>query len=226
MFQFIAANSEVISTVVNIVLTGVWLIYLNLFFISLRRQKSQMILISRGAGTGPEARLFISNMGAEPIYISALIADCHCGDDTTTAFITQNDHISAEQLSTPGAATNEGPLGSGDYMDAGSFESLMTRIERHSDHAVKAANVERVTLTVVASTGYSALVSAASATYRVLKADGAVIFHPEHVSTIQHKGRSARRRIRRRLEEQFEDELRGTSAEAGAEASRHAIDKG
>ncbi|SFG98950.1 hypothetical protein SAMN04488020_105236 [Palleronia marisminoris] len=207
MFDFMAQHSDVISVIVNIILTIVWIVYLNLFFISHRRQKSPMILIRRGAGTGPEARLFISNMGAEPIYVSALIADCYSGDKVTTAYITQNDHISAEELSTPDAATNEGPLGSGDYLDAGSFDSLMKRIERHSDQPLKADEVERVTITVVASTGYSALISAASSTYTILQCGQTRIFHPEHVSTIQHTGRRARRRIRRRLEQQIESEL-------------------
>ena len=207
MFDFMAEHSDVISVIVNIILTIVWIVYLNLFFISHRRQKSPMILIRRGAGTGPEARLFISNMGAEPIYVSALIADCYSGDKKTTAYITQNDHISSEELTNPDAATNEGPLGSGDYLDAGSFESLMSRIERHSDQPLKSGEVERVTITVVASTGYSALISAASSTYTILQCGETRIFHPEHVSTIQHNGRRARRRIRRRLEQQIESEL-------------------
>lgn len=207
MFEFMSEHSSALTVISNVIMTIIWLVYLNLFFISHRRQKSPMILIRRGAGTGPEARLFISNMGAEPIYVSALIADCYSGDKKTTAYITENDHISSEELSTPDAATNEGPLGSGDYLDAGSFESLMNRIERHSDQPLKAAEVERVTITVVASTGYSALISAASSTYTILQCGETRIFHPEHVSTIQHRGRRARRRIRRRLEQQIESEL-------------------
>ncbi|WP_375260487.1 hypothetical protein [Palleronia sp.] len=206
----------------NMIMTIIWLVYLNLFFVSHRRQKAPMILISRGAGIGPEARLFISNMGAEPIYVSALIADCYTGDEVATAFITQNDHISGEELSSPGAATNEGPLGSGDYMDAGSFDSLMNRIERHSDHPLKARDVDRVTVTVVASTGYSALISAASTTYTILRSDGNTVFHPEHISTVQHRGLRARRRVRRRLEQQSEREVSLVSGDEGRAASEAA----
>lgn len=222
MFDFMAQHSDVISVIVNMILTVVWIVYLNLFFISHRRQKSPMILISRGAGTGPEARLFISNMGAEPIYVSALIADCFSDDDQITAFITENDHISGDELGSPEAATNEGPLGSGDYLDAGSFESLMNRIERHSDHPMKARDVERITITVVASTGYSALISAASSTYTILRSEQATVFHPEHISTVQHKNRRARRKIRRRLEQQSERELNLASGDEGRAASEAA----
>lgn len=222
MFGFMTEHSQALTVITNVIMTGVWLVYLNLFFVSHRRQKSPMILISRGAGIGPEARLFISNMGAEPIYVTALIADCYCGDDVATAFITENDHISAEELTSPGAATNEGPLGSGDYLDAGSFESLMNRIERHSDHPLKAEEVDRVTITVVASTGYSALISAASSTYTVLRSEGTTVFHPEHISTVQHKGRRARRRIRRRLEQKSEREVALASGKDGRAASEAA----
>lgn len=208
MIEWIGTNSELVNIVINAVLTLVWIVYLNLFLHGIVRTRRPMIMISRGAGSGPEARLFISNMGAEPIYVTALIADVRCGGQERSVTITQNDEIQADDLDTPSARTNEGPLGAGSYMDAGSFGALMDRIALHADAKVDPASIERVTLTVVAATGHSAAISAGVKTYRVLRKEGATMFHPEHLSTQQLRNRLSRRRLLKRLNRDLQAELR------------------
>ncbi|SPJ25173.1 hypothetical protein [Palleronia abyssalis] len=207
MIEFIAEHHNVISVITSSILMVIWLLYLNLFYVGIRRTRRPMIMVSRGAGKGPEARLFVSNMGAEPIYITALIADAQCGDKTITAYITQNDHIGSDSLESPDAATNEGPLGSGDYLDAGSFESMLTRIKLHAAEALDTDQIERLTLTVVAATGHSAAISAGRKMYHVIRREDEIIFHPEKVSTEQMRNWLSRRRIRKRLESELAAEL-------------------
>jgi hypothetical protein len=207
MFDWIADNSEALSTIINGILMVVWAVYLNLFLRSLQRTKRPIIMISRSAGTGPEARLFISNMGAEPIYVTALIADVECGEAQFSATITDNDEIQSDELSSPREATSEGPLGSGDYMDAGSFGGLMERISKHAVERIDPGKVDRVTLTVVAAAGHSNALSAGTKSYRILRRDTGTVFHPEHLSTRQLRNSLARRRIRRRLNRDLQAEL-------------------
>ncbi len=208
MIDWIAANSQTLNTVTNAVLAVVWIVYLNLFLTGIRRTRRPMLMISRGAGSNEDARLFISNMGAEPAYITALIADVECRNgNKTTATITQNDELAADDLSDPSAATNEGPLDSGAYMDGGSFGGLLTRISLHASEPVEAEAIDRVTLTVVAATGHSATIAAGRKTYRIKRHEAGLLFHPEHLSTIQLRSPWSRRRIHRRLNRDLQAEL-------------------
>lgn len=207
MIEFIRTNHEVLATSSGLVTAAIWLVYLNLFYASMRRSQRPEILLSRSAGSGQGARLFISNMGAEPIYVSAIIADYEAEDDRGTAYITQNDHIRSEDLDSARAATSEGPLASGDYLDAGSFEDLMTRIGMHGNTRIAPGAIERVTLTVAAQTGYSAMTSAGSKAYRVIRKGDEVVFQPEKLSTKQLRGWFARRKLHKRLESEMRDAL-------------------
>lgn len=207
MIDWIGGNSELLNTIISAILMVVWIVYLNLFLQSLRRTKRPMLMISRGAGSGPEARMFLSNMGAEPIYVTALIADIEYGDERASVTITENDEIAADNLSDPSEATNEGPLGSGDFQDAGSFGGMMKRISMHAAEDIDPDRIDRVTLTIVAATGHSAALSAGRKTYRILRREGGTVFHPEHLSTIQLRSRLARRRIRNRLNRDLQAEL-------------------
>ncbi len=207
MIDWIASNSPTIDTVISAILMVVWIVYLNLFLYDIRRTKRPMIFISRSAGTDERARLFISNMGAEPIYVTALIADVRCGGRRISATITENDEIGEDQITNPSAATNEGPLGSGDYMDAGSFKALMTRIRIRMTDPIDPAKVDRLTLTVVATSGHSGNLAAGRKTYRILRRDDKTIFHPEHLSTQQLHNWLQRRRIRRRLNQDLQAEI-------------------
>ncbi|WP_177177935.1 hypothetical protein [Citreimonas salinaria] len=151
------------------------------------------------------ARLFIANMGTEPIYVSAIIADYEAAGERGTAYITQNDNIRSEDLESARGATNEGPLASGDYLDAGSFEDLMARIEMHGNKRVAPETIERLTLTVAAQTGYSAMTSAGSKAYGVTREGEDVVFQPEKMATKQLRGWLARRRFQKRLEAEMRD---------------------
>lgn len=205
MIEFIRAHHQVLSTGASLFTAAIWLVYLNLFYASMRRSRRPEILLSRSAGSGRSARLFIANMGAEPIYVTAIIADYEAGGERGTAYITQNDNIRSEDQESPRAATNEGPLGSGEYLDAGSFEDLMTRIQMHGNYQIASEAIERLTLTVAAETGYSATTSAGSKAYRIIGEGDELVFQPESVTTTQLRGWIARRRLQKRLESEISD---------------------
>ncbi|SDY53488.1 hypothetical protein [Citreimonas salinaria] len=98
-------------------------------------------------------------------------------------------------------------MASGDYFDAGSFEDLLTRIEMHGNNQVEPKTIERLTLTVVAQTGYSATTSAGSKAYSVIREGDEAVFQPEKMSTKQLRGWFARRRLQKRLESEMKDAL-------------------
>lgn len=206
MMDWISANSNALSAVSSAIMTLVWIVYLQMFFQQMRRNRRPVILISRSAGRGHDARLFVSNMGAEPIYISNLVADIETQDATAEAVITDNDDVRGDERADPSEATNEGPLGSGEYFDAGSYGDLMSRIAAHSKPKVNKEDVTRMTLTVAASTGYSTEIAGARRTFTLVRENGEIVFHPESLHTIQLRGPIARRRLLKRLERQTYNE--------------------
>lgn len=200
MWNWIEANSTVLSVVFSGAYALIWLVYLQVLVGGVLRTRRPLILISRTAGTGHEARLYISNMGAEPIYITSLIADLDCGGTRAEVILTDNTTIADSEGTDGRNGTNEGPLASGAYLDAGGFGGLMDRIDARTPRDISAGTVDRMTLTVVAATGHSARIAGGRRSFRVLRRDDAVIYHPETTRTRQLYGRWQSHRLRRRLD--------------------------
>ena len=205
MMDWISANSDALSVILSAIMTLVWIVYLQIFFSQLRRNRRPVILLSRSAGRGPESRLFVSNMGAEAIYIVNLIAEIETDSTTAVAIITDHDDISGEETGNPAEATNEGPLGSGHYLDAGSFDHLMSRIADRANPTIKAEEVNRITLTVAASTGHSTKIAGGRRSFTVHRENGDLTFQPDSFDTYQLRGPLTRRRLRARLERHLRD---------------------
>ena len=205
MMEWIAANSDALSVISSAVMALIWIVYLQIFFSQLHRNRRPVILISRSAGRGPAARIFVSNMGAEPIYLVNLIADIETETASAVAIITDHDDISGEETGNPAEATNEGPLGSGQYLDAGSFNHLMSRIADHANPRIDLEEVTRITLTVAASTGHSTRIAGGRRSFAIRRENGDVVFQPETFDTYQLRGPLTRRRLRTRLERHLRD---------------------
>jgi hypothetical protein len=163
-----------------------------------------MILIHRSVGDDEAARCFVSNMGAEPIYLVSLIADLDIEGERRSAVITDRGEWREEN--NPASATTQGPLASGNYLDVGSFKDLMDR----ADSTVPGASdkAERLVLTAVASYGYGAKLVAARREFALRIHNDRRVIHPTDIITQQLSGPLARRRVKRRLMEDLEEEAR------------------
>lgn len=200
MMEWISANSDALSVMLSAIMALIWIAYLQMLFLQLRRNRRPVILISRSAGRGPAARLFVSNMGAEPIYLINMIADIETETTVAVAIVTDHDDISGEESTNAAEATNEGPLGSGQYLDAGSFHHLMSRIAGRADPRIDVDEVNRITLTIAASTGHSIQIAGGRRSFAVSQENGDIVFEPEAFDTYQLRGPLTRRRLRARLE--------------------------
>ncbi|MGR3755770.1 MAG: hypothetical protein ACU0AT_00880 [Tranquillimonas sp.] len=204
---WLSEHSAALQVVLSGAMTLIWLIYLQLILMGVLRQRHSMILINRSAGAGESARCFISNMGAEPVYLISVIADLECDGKAFAALVTDREEISADDLQTPAEATTQGLVESGGFVDIGSFGDLMWRALSHLDMP-KDQPVERLTLTIAANSGHSALLVAGRRSFRVGWNDGARAFVPETVSTIQIRNWWLRGRLRARLKAELEDEAK------------------
>ncbi len=201
MLDWIDANSGPLNVALTALTAIVWLAYLQLLHSSVSRNRRPMILISRSIEAGRAARLFVSNMGAEPIYIASIIADLETADTRSVAIIVNRaDFDAGDSARSPLESTTEGPLPTGEFMDAGSFGGLLDQFAAYSDPKVEAGDIRRMTVTVAAATGHAAKIAAGRRRFTVEGTGDDTMFRPEAFSTEQVSGWLQRRRLRRRLD--------------------------
>jgi uncharacterized protein (DUF1778 family) len=100
--------------------------------------------------------------------------------------------------------TSQGPLGSGDFFDAGSFGSLLERAASHTGQDLDA--VRKVRVVVAAASGHASYLIAASREFDVEQEDGRRLYTPTSVLTKQERASWRRRKLRRLLAENLSNE--------------------
>jgi hypothetical protein len=174
MWTWISENSGALNVLVSAAMLVVWGVYLQLILQSYRRERRPKILISRGAGTGLRSRCLLSNMSAEAIYIHSLAARLRLADETSFAAVTDMG-----DLDDPGVdrrpKTYQGPVAAGDYLDIGTFESILGRAGWQAPldpAAVRDREPIELELTVIATYRSEDLIVGATRCFE-LKANGA-----------------------------------------------------
>ncbi|WP_299822499.1 hypothetical protein [uncultured Jannaschia sp.] len=198
--DWLRQNSDVLNVALNGAMLLVWVLYLQVFLSGFRRQRRAMIVIGMGAGPGLDARCLLSNMSEDSIYVANLIARVEAGEDGWDAsFIDRHDLPDEEAGRDPMRRTRQGPLGAGDYMDAGAFGDLLARAvpEGRDPEAVFARDEGLLTVEVVALYAAEDLPVAARRRFRIRPAeDGprleAVDLHTEQIRSHRQRRKLAR----------------------------------
>lgn len=200
MFEWFNAHSAVIQMATSLLSVAVWAVYLQLLLTSFRRQSRTAILITVSGAKGGEARCIVSNLGLEPVYVLEILVSMRMGDETETVAVADRGD------SAPGASlrdvTSQGPLKSGEYIDAGRVEDLVRRAHRRSGDAVRFSDLDRVELTVAAIAASSSHIVAARRAY-ALRHGEVSVFVPTSLHATQVRSVWGRFRLRRQLDRRF-----------------------
>lgn len=202
MWNWIASNHQVISALANIVMLFVWIAYLQVFVSSYRRQKRSNILINRGAGSGLEARCLISNMSAEAIYIDSLIATVETTEGRWSCPVTEL----LEGRSDLDLKTRQGPLQAGQFVDIGSFQSLIEPVLQTAmglRGAVASDTLENLVafeIKVIAVHGSEDLLAGAIRRFDVIRRQNRQLLRGHAVGTQQIRSRRERGRLHNDVE--------------------------
>lgn len=221
MLSWITEYEAFLTLGVQAISAIVWIAYLQVFVTSFRRQRRSNIFVNRVAGNRDRAHLLVGNMGAEPIYVSAIIADLH-GDDTShSAIVTDRDGSDARageaDQPTAGpaqeapdrlAVSRQGPLETAQYRDAGSFRDLIERALADEDTPLVAENVTSLTVTVAAESSHDAYLVAGQQSFWVRHDRGQRVYIPQSTRTRQIRGWRERRHLAKRMEAALEEEAR------------------
>ena len=198
MLGWITQYSDVLQVVLNAVMVVIWMIYLQIFLVSYRRQRRADILINLGSGAGRRARFFVSNLSLEPVYLLDVLVELTTQDGAREADITDRAETSGAQLNSPTEATNQGPLKSGEFIDIGNLDDLLKR----ASPQLKDVDLDLTTafaITVVVHTASTPDIVGARRCFRISRDGREVTLLPTQVAATQIRSLWGRRHLRRKL---------------------------
>lgn len=151
IWQFITTNSGGISVVTNVMMLAIWVLYFQLLLHTYRHGMRPKILINRAAGYTLDARCVITNMSSEKIHLESVLLVLRSDKEEQTFVLTEHADNEAEEM--PPQVWFQGPLGSGELIDIGTYRSLIDRAlgPNSSDHPLREPRLRSLKIAVVAT---------------------------------------------------------------------------
>jgi hypothetical protein len=140
-------------------------------------------------------------MGAEPIYLLALVAEVKTARKRHRALVTDREELNLEDLSQPLERTNQGPLATGARRDVGSFFEIEQRARLRLGLDDPLTEIREMTLTVIAASGHAEHLVGCRQTFRTQGEEGQLSYVPTSLLA-----RQIRRMPRRDLDALLRDE--------------------
>ncbi|WP_139206544.1 hypothetical protein [Paracoccus homiensis] len=204
IWMWLVENAGLVQAAVGIVTALVWFVYLQVLVSGVRRQRRTEILIHLGGSRSLDGRLFISNLGFEPIYILEILLTLRTPYGERETSVADRTEIAKEEVKNPVATTSQGPLKSGEFVDIGSFDDLLQRAQRNTSDDLQADGVSRVELKVAAISAASSAVVAAKRQFCITFDAGKCRIRPKTVYATQIRSWWGRCRLKRELEMELE----------------------
>ena len=155
MVDWIPTSSDWLNVLANWTMVAIWLVYLQVFLRSFRRQTVPKIVITRAAGRSLDGSCFVSNMSSDAVYIESVIVEVSTQDQSLACSVTDFEHFDGEDAAPdPKLRTFHGPLPPSQYTVLGTFESLIDTAARRtgmdSGQFKRTAEYVSVTVTILA----------------------------------------------------------------------------
>lgn len=209
MWSWITDHSGALSALVNFLMAGIWLAYLQLFLISFHRSNRAVVHIGMADESGGDARCIVSNMGANVVYVIAVLVDFEREEGTASAVVTDRVEQDAPDADDFRQRTNQGPLAGGESIDIGTFRRLAERVSRNKGLEVRLDTCTAITVTVAIAAQQAQTVRGGYKRFDMDRdSDGTLRFSSKDLLTQQIKGR----RQRKKLETMIAEEGGGGSA--------------
>jgi hypothetical protein len=203
MLDWIAANSSPLQLAISLATAVIWMAYLHILWLNFRRQRQAVILISRSIALDENAHCFVTNMGAEPIYLMEVMARVKTEKRTYTVKITEREEIPLEDLEDPLARTNQGPIKSGEFVDIGSFLDILHRADARVGTEGLFHEVLEMQIIVAAADGHASHLIGASHTFTAEWKNGKPYFMPATLMTRQIRNCFQRHKVAAMLKEEI-----------------------
>ncbi|WP_410217402.1 hypothetical protein [Paracoccus sp. (in: a-proteobacteria)] len=199
MWEWVADNSGLVQAGMSAVTALVWMVYLHIIVSGLRRQRRTEILIHLGGARDLNARILVSNLGFEPIYVLEIMLTVWTASGERMSSVADRTEVAPGQHHTPREATLQGPLKSGDSVDIGSGQDLLDRARNSSIEAMDPKDIREVEITVAAVTAADSQIAAARRRF-VMKVEGDQLsLCPRTLHARQIRSRWRRRQLEAKL---------------------------
>lgn len=200
MWEWVAENSGLVQASMAAITAVVWMVYLHVIVSGLRRQRRTEILIHQGGARDLSARLLVSNLGFEPIYVLEIMLTVWTAKGERMSSVADRTEIARDKHASPREATLQGPLKSGDSVDIGSAQDLLDRAKHSSFDALGPEDVREMEITVAAVTAADSRIAAASRRFTMKTRDGGACLLPQNLTARQIRSSWRRRRIEAQLQ--------------------------
>ncbi len=198
--DWITDNAEIVNIGLAALSAVIWLAYLQLFYLSFKRQHESTIMINRGAAEDDRARFIVTNLGSEPIYVIAILAEVTIGGERHVASVTDRDEVAFDTLENPLQRTNQGPLKSAEFRDIGGIRDLISRVCRRLKLEGE-ADVDEIEVIIAAAAGHARdMIVARRSFERQTDDSGATIYAPTSLLSRQVRTRWNRKKVMRQID--------------------------
>lgn len=203
MWEWISGNSGLVQAAMAAITALVWMVYLHIIVSGLRRQRRTEILIHLGGARNLSARILVSNLGFEPIYVLEIMLTVWTADGQRMSSVADRTEIAQDKHATPREATLQGPLKSGDHVDIGSVLDLLDRARHSGFDALAPQDIREVEVTVAAITAADSRIAAAARRFSMKGQGNDMSLCPQRLYARQIRSRWRRRQIEAQLRERL-----------------------
>ena len=202
MLDWLIENVDLLNLIASWAMVAIWVVYLQVFLRSFRRQTLPKIVINRAAGSTLDASCFVSNMSPDAIYIESVIVEVACGERKFSSAVTEIDLRTEDDNSLdPKQRTFQGPLASAAYTSLGTFQHLVGTLSRHTgcdiDELQTAGLPLFIDISILADYASEKLLIGARRRFRATWEDGQWKLVGETPETRQIRSHRERRQISR-----------------------------
>jgi len=202
MGQWLNDNRELIALFMSFAMLVVWVTYLQLLLVQFRHSKRSTILITRAGGRGMRSRCLVTNMSAQPLYVTSVIGTLHYGERQIELALTDLRDLPGDLGADPRSRMGQGSLNTGQFMDIGHFDEIIgALLEANGETDIQVEDIGQCDLTVVALHAFESLPIGARRSFRFDRnATKGPKVQPLTIVTNQIRKRSGRRALLRKVE--------------------------
>lgn len=200
MWIWLQDNHGILSALSSLAMLGVWVLYLQLFYSSYRHQIRPKILITRGGGDTIASRCMVTNMSPEIIFVQAVFLRLSFPNREQIYSLSEADRAGFSPADRRTELV-QGPLRSGDFLDLGSFEDLLSTVLGKDDALRELASAHTLTIMLVGSYTWHDRLAAAERSFslRRNKAEQPILV-PTQMTSRQIRSRAERRAVAQMVE--------------------------
>ncbi|PWE27164.1 hypothetical protein C4N9_17820 [Pararhodobacter marinus] len=197
MMSFLSEYSGLIEIGSSLLMALIWILYLQLFWNQLQRQRRTELLIQIGGKPDSGATIIVTNLGLEPVALQEILLTVPEADG-------EGEHVAAVSQKGDGVVDGSKPqhlgtgtLNSGASLDVGPVTQLFRRLSQMADHEITVENVSWFRITLVAITASNTEIAAAERAFEVEGKGASLRILPTSITARQIRNRRERRSLDR-----------------------------